>query len=41
MDTRYLAYIRSGTASGGGPMSMVGPIGAEMAVSGGSFVIIR
>jgi hypothetical protein len=41
MDTRYLAYIRSGTASGGGPMSMGGPIGADMAVSGGSFVIIR
>ncbi|HET9425628.1 MAG TPA: carboxypeptidase-like regulatory domain-containing protein [Gemmatimonadaceae bacterium] len=29
LDTRYLAYIRSGTASGGGPMGFA-PIGAAM-----------
>jgi hypothetical protein len=42
MDTRYLAYVRSGTASGGGP-GMGMPIGAEMAMAAGSgsFVIIR
>ena len=44
MDTRYLAYIRSGTASGGGAGPMGMPIGAEMAMAAGgsgSFVIIR
>ena len=39
MDTRYLAYVRSGTASGGGGIGI--PIGAEMMASGASFVIIR
>jgi hypothetical protein len=45
MDTRYLAYVRSGTASGGGGIAL--PIGAEMAMvaasagGGGTFVIIR
>jgi hypothetical protein len=49
LDPKYLAYVRSGTASGGGPGSFGGPsIGAELAVTalaagggGGSFVIIR
>jgi hypothetical protein len=46
LDSRFLAYVRSGTASGGSG-SFGGPVGAEMmAVSamaggGGSFVIIR
>jgi hypothetical protein len=41
MDTRYLAYVRSGTASGG--MGIGIPIGAEMmmAESGARMVIIR
>jgi hypothetical protein len=40
MDTRYLAYVRSGTASGGGGMGI--PIGADMMMSSGAgFVIIR
>jgi hypothetical protein len=45
MDQRYLAYVRSGTASGG--MGIGVPIGAEMAMvaasagGGGTFVIIR
>lgn len=40
LDTRYLTYIRSGTASGGG-FGFGIPVGADMAVAGGSFVIIR
>jgi hypothetical protein len=41
MDPRYLAYVRSGTASGGGGIGI--PIGADMMMSAGSgsFVIIR
>jgi hypothetical protein len=39
MDPRYLAYIRSGTASGGSFLG--GPIGADMIMAGGAFVIIR
>ena len=41
LDTQYLAYVRSGTASGGGGMGM--PIGAEMSMvmSGGGGVEVR
>jgi hypothetical protein len=46
LDTRYLAYVRSGTASGGGPGGFGVPIGAEMvmAAAGGggtTITIIR
>lgn len=35
MDTRYLAYVRSGTASGGGPGIGI-PIGADMVMAASS-----
>ena len=45
LDTRYLAYVRSGTASGGGFVSFGGPIGAavmmEASAAGGQMIIIR
>ena len=41
MDTRYLAYVRSGTASGGGPGFIGMPIGAAMAMEGTAVMIVR
>jgi hypothetical protein len=38
MDTRYLAYVRSGTASGGSGIGI--PIGAEMAMMEGARIMI-